>query len=60
MYLEFLFHISYNIVYQSTAEVMNGKHLKDINVVKYANLNKKNVVDFACCMIAHNTKKKRH
>ena len=38
---------------------MNGKHLKDINVVKYANLNYKNLVDFASCVNAHNTKKKR-
>ena len=59
MYLEFLFHISYNIVYQSTAEVMNRKYLKDINVVKNANLNHKNLVAFACCVNAHNTEKKR-
>ena len=39
---------------------MNGKHLKDINVVKYANMNYKNLVDFASCVNAHNTKKKRH
>ena len=58
MYLEFLCHISYNIVYQST-DVMNRKYLKDINVVKYANLNYKNLVDFASCVNAHNTKKKR-
>ena len=38
MYLEFSCHISYNIVY---TDVMNRKYLKDINVVKYANLNKK-------------------
>ena len=56
MYLEFSCHISYNIVY---TDVMNRKYLKDINVVKYANLNYKNLVDFASCVNAHNTKKKR-
>ena len=58
MYLEFSCHISYNIVYQST-DVMNRKYLKDINVVKYANLNNKNLVDFACCVNAHSTKKEK-
>ena len=38
---------------------MNKNYLKDINVVKYVNLNNKNLVDFACCVNAHNTKKKR-
>ena len=38
---------------------MNRKYLKDINVVKNANLNHKNLVAFACCVNAHNTKKKR-
>ena len=59
MYLEFLCHISYNIVYQSAAELMNKNYLKDINVVKYVNLNFKNLFDFACCVNAHNTKKKK-
>ena len=30
-----------------------------MNVVKYVNLNYKNLVDFACCVNAYNTKKKR-
>ena len=38
---------------------MNRKYLKDINVVKYVNLNNKNLADFASCVNDHNTKKKR-
>ena len=59
MYLETVYHISYTIILSKTADVLNRKYLKDINVVKYANLNNNNLVDFACCANAHNTKKKR-